>query len=198
MLAGWLLSAWQVSLGFTLGLQYCYLLLALAALTLVFWWRGRLTPGVAWQRPARRPPRDRPVSGSGSVADEGSDTASRQRPRGPLLPRRLLGVTLAGVAILGAVAVYQARPYLKVAAEYPTAKRTLREVKTYSAGPGRAARSVLGEPRVGLGDGGDARESQLEERERVLPRGADPRARVDRARRGRVHASIARSAWRPV
>ncbi len=86
VLAGWLLSAWQVSLGFTLGLQYCYLLLALAALTLIFWWRGRLTPGVAWQRPARRPPRDRPVSGSGSVADEGSDTASRQRPRGPLLP----------------------------------------------------------------------------------------------------------------
>ena len=50
MLAGWLVSAWQVSLGFTLGLQYRYLLLVLA-LTLGFWWRGRLTPGAAWQRP---------------------------------------------------------------------------------------------------------------------------------------------------
>jgi hypothetical protein len=31
--------------------------------------------------------------------------------------------------------VYEARPYLKVAHEYPTAKRTIREVKAYSAGP---------------------------------------------------------------
>ena len=30
VLAGWLVSAWQVSLGFTLGLQYCYMLLILA------------------------------------------------------------------------------------------------------------------------------------------------------------------------
>ena len=37
--------------------------------------------------------------------------------------------------MLGAVAVYQARPYLKVANEYPTAKRTIKEVETYSAGP---------------------------------------------------------------
>ena len=34
VLAGWLVSAWQVSLGFTLGLQYCYLLLVLALLVL--------------------------------------------------------------------------------------------------------------------------------------------------------------------
>ena len=108
VLAGWLVSAWQVSLGFTLGLQYCYLLLVLALLVLAHWWFGRLTPGPAW-------PRD--------------------GARGPLIPRHLLGVTLIGVAVLGAVTVYQARPYLKVAAEYPTAKRTLTEVETYSAGP---------------------------------------------------------------
>src|SRR4029077_225552 len=30
VLAGWIVSAWQVSLGFTLGLQYCYLLAILA------------------------------------------------------------------------------------------------------------------------------------------------------------------------
>jgi hypothetical protein len=108
VLAGWLLSAWQVSLGFTLGLQYCYLLGVLALLVLVYWWRGRLTPGSAWRH------------------DGG---------RGPLIPRHLLAVTLIGVAVLGVVAVYQARPYLKVAAEYPTAKRTISEVETYSAGP---------------------------------------------------------------
>ena len=44
-------------------------------------------------------------------------------------------MTLIGIAVLGAVAVYQARPYLKVANEYPTAKRTIKEVETYSSGP---------------------------------------------------------------
>ena len=95
VLAGWLVSAWQVSLGFTLGLQYAYLLLVLALLVVFFWWR-----------------------------------AGRPAP-----PRRLLAVTCIGIAVLGAVTVYQSRPYLKVAQEYPTAKRTIKEVKTYSAGP---------------------------------------------------------------
>ncbi len=113
VLAGWLVSAWQVSLGFTLGLQYCYLLGVLGLLVLAHWWFGRLTPGSAWEEPAQ--------GGSSS--------------RGPLIPRRLLAVTLIGVAVLGTVAVYQARPYLKVANEYPTAKRTIKEVKNYSAGP---------------------------------------------------------------
>ncbi len=113
VLAGWLVSAWQISLGFTLGLQYSYLLVVLALLVLLHWWRGRLTPGPAWGDPEERP----------------------ARARGPLIPRRLLAVTLIGVAVLGAVTVYQARPYLKVAEEYPTAKRTLREVEAYSAGP---------------------------------------------------------------
>ena len=122
VLAGWLVSAWQVSLGFTLGLQYTYLLLLLALLVLVHWWFGRLTPGSAWENPVRRGAGLSPVASSGST-------------RGPLIPRRLLAVTLIGVAVLGAVAVYQARPYLKVANEYPTAKRTIKEVETYSAGP---------------------------------------------------------------
>jgi len=112
VLAGWLVSAWQVSLGFTLGLQYTYLLVVLALLVLAHWWFGRLTPSPAWESPERR---------SGS--------------RGPLIPRRLLAVTLIGIAVLGVVVVYQARPYLKVANEYPTAKRTIKEVETYSAGP---------------------------------------------------------------
>jgi hypothetical protein len=95
VIAGWLMSAWQVSLGFTLGLQYSYLIAILALLALAYWWRaGR-----------------------------------------PALPRRLVIVTCVGMAIFGVVAIYQARPYLKVANEYPTAKRTLKEVKTYSSGP---------------------------------------------------------------
>jgi hypothetical protein len=95
VIAGWLVSAWQVSLGFTLGLQYSYMIGILALLALWYWWHvGR-----------------------------------------PALPRRLVVVTCIGLAIFGVVAIYQARPYLKVASEYPTAKRTLKEVKTYSSGP---------------------------------------------------------------
>ncbi len=97
VLAGWLVSAWQVSLGFTLGLQYCYLLLVLAAIACVWWLRA------GHPMPALRSP--------------------------------LAVVTCIGIAALGIVAVYEARPYLKVASEYPTAKRTLKEVKNYSAGP---------------------------------------------------------------
>jgi hypothetical protein len=134
VLAGWLVSAWQVSLGFTLGLQYCYLLVALALLVLFYWWRGSLNPGSAWRRREQDPP------ANGRLA---RITASR----GPLIPRRLLAVTLIGLAVLGAVTVYQARPYLKVAEEYPTAKRTLAEVETYSAGPA-ALLSASSENRV--------------------------------------------------
>jgi hypothetical protein len=95
IVAGWLVAAWQISLGFTLGLQFAYLLAILAALAFIHWWRaGR-----------------------------------------PALPRQLVAVTLAGMAVVGIVTIYQARPYLKVASEYPTAKRTLKEVKNYSAGP---------------------------------------------------------------
>jgi hypothetical protein len=128
VLAGWLLSAWQISLGFTLGLQYAYLLAVLALLVLVHWWRGRLTPGAGW----RRAQDGESAEGDGRGANVGHAGGVG---RGPLIPRRLLAVTLIGIAMLGAVTVYQARPYLKVAAEYPTAKRTIGEVETYSAGP---------------------------------------------------------------
>jgi hypothetical protein len=133
VLAGWLVSAWQVSLGFTLGLQYTYLLLLLALLVLAYWWFGRLTPGPAWEGPERRGEPSAALQPSANGA--ATSPPARRSTRGPLIPRRLLAVTLIGVAVLGAVAVYQARPYLKVANEYPTAKRTIKEVETYSAGP---------------------------------------------------------------
>jgi len=141
VLAGWLVSAWQISLGFTLGLQYSYLLALLALLALVYWWRGRLTPGPAWRGAPEQPlPQSRP---GGRIvpreeASAGSPAASRsrrRRARGPLIPRQLLAVTLIGVAVVGAITVYQARPYLRVATLYPTAQRTIKEVETYSAGP---------------------------------------------------------------
>jgi len=110
VLAGWLVSAWQVSLGFTLGLQYCYLLALLALLVAIQWWRAPVPDGAGPAQPR----------------------AARARA---LLDSPLLAVTLVGVVLLGAVAVYQAVPYLQVANEYPTAKRTIKEVKNYSSGP---------------------------------------------------------------
>jgi hypothetical protein len=113
VLAGWLVSAWQVSLGFTLGLQYCYMLLVLALIVVYCWWRGRLTPS---------------LSAVGRDAPDG-------HTRGPLIPRRVLIVTIIGVAVLGLMVIYQSRPYLQVSNDYPSAARSIKEVKTYSAGP---------------------------------------------------------------
>src|SRR4051812_36554664 len=44
VLAGWLVAAWQVSLGFTLGIQLAYLLALLAAGAVVWAWRRRVVP----------------------------------------------------------------------------------------------------------------------------------------------------------
>jgi hypothetical protein len=108
VLAGWLVSAWQVSLGFTLGMQYAYLLAVLAVLLAVAWWRGA-----------------RPFA----------------------ITRRLAIFTAVGVAVLGAITIYQARPYLRVSHIYPTAKRTIKEVENYSSGPA-ALLSASSENRV--------------------------------------------------
>jgi hypothetical protein len=99
--AGWLVAAWQISLGFTLGLQLAYLLLVLFLIALI--WMGR-----AYRR-------------AGLAALGGQ--------------RGVLTITCLGIAACGVVTVYEARPYLKVASEYPTAKRKLREVENYSSGP---------------------------------------------------------------
>lgn len=95
VIAGWLVSAWQISLGFTLGLQFAYLMAVLALLATIYWWRAGK----------------------------------------PALPRALVAITAIGILAVGLVTVYEARPYLKIAHDYPTAKRTIREVENYSSGP---------------------------------------------------------------
>jgi hypothetical protein len=113
--AGWLVAAWQMSLGFTLGLQFAYLLGVLALLAAIWWLRERSRSTDAPATPG--------ASSRAAVASLRT------------LPRDLVAITCVGIALCGVVSVYQARPYLKVAADYPTAKRTLREVKNYSSGP---------------------------------------------------------------
>jgi hypothetical protein len=123
VIAGWLVAAWQISLGFTLGLQFSYLLAVLALLAALYWWRSGRTP-----QPADAAAESRP-------APSRSDPSQPAPSRRPILPRRMIAVTLIGMAVVGTITIYEARPYLKVAKEYPTAKRTIREVKTYSSGP---------------------------------------------------------------
>jgi hypothetical protein len=127
VIAGWLVSAWQISLGFTLGLQFSYLLAVLTAIAVVYW----LLAG----RPA--------------------------------LPRRLVVVTCLGILVVGAVAIYEARPYLKISHDYPTAKRTIKEVKNYSAGPA-AWLSASSENRVWGGLTAGARAHVHSKNEQVL------------------------------
>jgi hypothetical protein len=127
VIAGWLVSAWQISLGFTLGLQFAYLMAVLAVLAAIWWLRAKR----------------------------------------PSLPRDLIAITAVGILIVGAVTAYEARPYLKISHDYPTAKRTLREVKTYSAGPA-AWLSASSENRVWGGLTSGMRERVHSKNEQVL------------------------------
>jgi hypothetical protein len=119
--AGWLIAAWQISLGFTLGLQLAYLMAVLALIALYWGWRAG--------RPTGDPPDIRSVA-IPSISDRWRDVWRAVRAQ-----RALVLITCLGIALCGVVTVYEARPYLKVASEYPTAKRTLREVENYSSGP---------------------------------------------------------------
>jgi hypothetical protein len=141
VLAGWLVTAWQVSLGFTLGLQYCYLLAILAAIAVFYWWRGGLNVGD--RAIPQTPGEERAAEPSGAARTRVAEPAGR----GALIPRHLLTVTFVGIVLCGGIGVYQSVPYLKVAKDYPTAKRTLKEVKNYSAGPA-ALLSASSENRV--------------------------------------------------
>jgi len=117
--AGWLLAAWQISLGFTLGLQLAYLLAVLALIALYWGWRASRLAGAS-----------NGASNGVSILDRWAGVGRALRAQ-----RALVLMTCLGIALCGVVTVYEARPYLKVASEYPTAKRTLREVETYSSGP---------------------------------------------------------------
>lgn len=137
---GWLACAWQMSLGFTLGTQMAYLMAIIAIVVFVAWWRGRLRPSLdaAAQEAAAGGRATGAGEGAADAEGQGGGPAAPSAPagvRGPLIPRRLLVVTILGVLLLGGVTVYQARPYLKINQQYPTAKRTIKEVENYSSGP---------------------------------------------------------------
>lgn len=95
VLAGGVVTAWQLALGFTLGLQLAYLLAVLAAIA-----------GVIWLR--------------------------RGRPRPA---RGLIVASAIGILLCAGVAAFEARPVLRVAHDYPEARRPRSEIAFYSAPP---------------------------------------------------------------
>jgi hypothetical protein len=125
--AGWAVAAWQLSLGFTLGLQLGYLLAVIAIVLGVIWWRG-----------ARRMP-----------------------------SRPLVIASVAGVALFAAVGVFQARPYLDVADQYPGARRSEAQVERYSAPP-RAYLAAPAQNRIWGGATAGVRDDLAEPKETSL------------------------------
>jgi len=127
VLAGWLVGAWQLSLGFTLGLQFSYLLAAVALVALVLWLREGRTR----------------------------------------LSERVIVASLVGSLAFVAVGGLEARPYLKAAREYPSAKRTIAEVERYSA-PLQALLATPRENRVWGSITGPVRRELRSQNESVL------------------------------
>ncbi len=94
--AGWLTAAWQLTLGFAIGLPFTYVLLAIIGLVVLGW------------------------------------LTSLVRGRLLRIPIGLLVSDLVGGALFGAVCVAMGKPYLRVVAEHPQARRTEQELGWYS------------------------------------------------------------------
>ncbi len=141
MLLGWVVASWQLSLGWTLGLQLAYLLPALALVLLGLWWRGRRATrdeGVPDQRrPARATPRGAPAAASPMAQrDAPPHAARRSRLLRPVARQHaLLAANAAGIALFALVGLAIGRVYLRVADAFPSARRGPEIVAAYSGGP---------------------------------------------------------------
>ncbi len=101
--AGWVVAAWQVSLGFAVGLPFLYLLLGCALVGVVIW-----------------------------AIRHRADLRSPHGWRQALPPRPLLVADAAGGLVLGTVSLLLALPYLRVLELYPQFRRSVAWVELYS------------------------------------------------------------------
>jgi hypothetical protein len=100
--AGWVLAAWQVSLGFAIGLPFLYLLVGIVAVAVALRvWRHR-------------------------------DDLRQRAWRSVLPPRALLLSDLAGGLVLSASSILLAWPYLRVLEIYPHFRRDVSWIELYS------------------------------------------------------------------
>jgi hypothetical protein len=121
VLGGWIVATWQLSLGWTLGLQLAYLLAVLGAVAGVREWRARRAARAGSERRA--------------LAGREREAATPGRARRPRPDRGLLIATAAGALLFAAVGVLLGRVYLHVADAFPQATRGPRTVAYYSGGP---------------------------------------------------------------
>lgn len=110
-LGGWLVAAWQMTLGFGLGLPLVYLL-GVAVLVGIVRWLGRhwrqWVPGRVFDGP-RFTVRERWFDRHG-----------------------LLIGNLSGLVVLGLTCLYMGLPYLRVVHEHPNARRTVADLELFS------------------------------------------------------------------
>ncbi|HEY4277770.1 MAG TPA: hypothetical protein VGM91_06100 [Conexibacter sp.] len=109
ILAGWVVATWQLSLGWTLGLQLAYLLLAIAIVLAARWWFAR--------RASAR------------------ETWSAARAAIAGLPTGMIVATVAGLLLFAVVGISVGRVYLHVASVFSGAKRGPELVSNYSGTP---------------------------------------------------------------
>ena len=114
-IAGWLVAAWQISLGFGIGLPFAYVLALLVVVVVVAWFVVPLpSVPVSWLR-----------------SQPGSWVQAWWAAR-PKVPGLLLGANVAGVLLFAGVTVAMAYPYLRVVEDHPYARRGVNELYLYS------------------------------------------------------------------
>lgn len=135
LLLGWIVASWQLSLGWTLGLQLAYLLAAVAVVLLVLRWRAERVRSS--DAPPHRTARTLP-SAAREPRVASAPRRARTTPRATLLThtnRPLIAANAVGIALFALVGLAIGRVYLRVAETFPGARRGPEIVAAYSGGP---------------------------------------------------------------
>ncbi len=134
-LAGWGAAAWQISLGFGIGLPFGY---ALGVVCLVALATVAIRAYRSRRAPAEPAPPEAPTAATDQPATDQPDTASqpgtRWRSPGtwPAWLRRLVLADGIGLLVFGAVGAFMAWPYLRVVALHPEARRSIGDLTLFS------------------------------------------------------------------
>ncbi len=137
VLGGWLVAAWQLTLGFGLGLPFGYVLGLVVLVGVASW----LVPAVRQALTGRRTRASRTVTVDGDAAEAptggvaekiptvpvGGVAVARARFRGPVLL-----ANLGGLAIFALTCLYMGLPYLRAVQAHPYARRGVAELAWFS------------------------------------------------------------------
>ncbi|GIJ50808.1 hypothetical protein Val02_76940 [Virgisporangium aliadipatigenens] len=105
IVAGWIVAAWQLSLGFSIGLPFAYALVLVIVLAFGHWLLFPRAGRAEWWRTRKA------------------------------FPRRLLIANVGGGAVFALVGALMARPYLKVFEQHPYARRGIPQLEEFGPPP---------------------------------------------------------------